>query len=112
VHIGGFLVYAVSSVLSANRRLPSRLQVFGKRVAACSVEQRPQMCVATNAGSEAVAIGLPECIDAGIASLLADLPAAITFAIVVTGSSTLSSLAFLVALSGSFLWHGSAHFRF
>ena len=32
------------------------------------------MCVATNAGSEAVAIGLPKCIDPGVASDLAANP--------------------------------------
>ena len=41
------------------------LQIIGKRVAARSIEQRLQLCVATNAGSEAVAIDLPKYIDAG-----------------------------------------------
>jgi len=59
------------------------------------------MCVATNAGSEAVAIGLPKCIDAGVASYVTDLPAGFTFAIIEAGSSILSSS----ALSGSFLWY-------
>jgi len=61
------------------------------------------MCVATNAGGEAVAIGLPKCIDTGVASLLTFLPAAITFAIIEAGAFILSTL----ALSGSFLWHGT-----
>src|ERR1035437_7633874 len=61
------------------------------------------MCVATNAGGEAVAIGLPKCIDAGVASLLTDLPAVITFAIIEAGAFILSTL----ALSGSFLWHAT-----
>src|SRR6266566_9703466 len=59
------------------------------------------MCVPTNAGSEGVAIGLPKCIDAGVASFVTDLPAAFTFAIIEAGSSILSSS----ALSDSFLWH-------
>src|SRR5450759_74509 len=61
------------------------------------------MCVATNAGGEAVAIGLPKCIDTGVASLLTDLPAAITFASIEAGAFILSTL----ALSGSFLRHGT-----
>jgi hypothetical protein len=101
--MGNFLVHAVFRVLAANRRLSSSLQVIGKRVAARPFEQRPQMCVATNAGGEAVAIGLPKCIDAGVASLLTDLPAAIAFAIIGAGAFILSTL----ALSGSFLWHGT-----
>src|ERR1035437_3302421 len=61
------------------------------------------MCVATNAGGEAVAIGLPKCIDTGVDSSLTDLPAAITCAIIEAGAFILSTL----ALSGSFLWHGT-----
>src|ERR1035437_1295020 len=61
------------------------------------------MRVATNAGGEAVAISLTKCIDAGVASLLTDLRAAITFAIIEAGAFILSTL----ALSGSFLWHGT-----
>jgi hypothetical protein len=97
--IGNFLVHAIFLVLLAIRRLRGSLQVIGKRVAACSIEQRLQMCVATNAGSEAVAIGLPQCIDAGVASLL-------TTAILDARSLTLSSLVFF-ASSGSFFWHGT-----
>jgi hypothetical protein len=36
------------------------------------------MCIATNAASETVAIGLPKCIDADVAPFLTDLPAAFT----------------------------------
>src|ERR1035437_5614887 len=61
------------------------------------------MCVATNAGGEVVAIGLPKRIDTGVASPLTDLPAALTFAIIEAGAFILSTL----ALSGSFLWHGT-----
>jgi len=65
------------------------------------------MCVATNAGSEVVAIGLPQCIDAGVASLLTDLPIGITWAIVEAGSFTLSFPDFFVRRFGSFLWHST-----
>jgi len=40
------------------------------------------MCVATNAWSEALAISLPQCIDASVASLLMDWAGRIAFAIV------------------------------
>src|SRR5947209_17790088 len=109
-YIGTVLLHAAFSVLFANLRLPSSLQVIGKRGAARSVEQRLQMCVATNTGCKAVAIGLPKRIDAGVASLLTHLPAAITFAIVQVGSFTLSSSAFRIGRFGSFLWH--AHLQF
>src|ERR1019366_2922156 len=85
-YMGNFLVHAVFCVLTANRRLSTSLQVIGKRVAARSFEQRPQMRVAANAGGETVAIGLPKCIDAGVASLLTDLPAALAFAIIEAGA--------------------------
>jgi hypothetical protein len=68
------------------------------------------MCVATNTGRKAVPIGPAKRIDAGVASLLTHLPAAITFAIVQVGSFTLSFSAFLIGRFGSFLWH--AHIRF
>jgi hypothetical protein len=68
------------------------------------------MCVAANAGSEVVAIGLPKCTDTRIASLLADLPAAIALA-TGAGSFIVSSLAFFVRLSGSFLWHAILMFN-
>jgi hypothetical protein len=40
------------------------------------------VCVSSNAGSEAVAIGLAKLIDTGVATLLTDLRAVITLAIV------------------------------
>jgi hypothetical protein len=64
------------------------------------------MCVTPNAASETVAIDLSQRIDAGVASFLADLPIAVTVAIVRAGPSVLSPLAISVAFSGSFLWHG------
>jgi hypothetical protein len=56
-----------------------------------SLQQRPQMCIASNAGSETAAIDPPQRIDAG-------LPVAITVAIVETGPSILSPQAIFVCV--------------
>jgi hypothetical protein len=104
---GNVLVPAVLSGLYANWRMSTSLQVIGKRGAARSIEQCLQMRVATNAGSEAVAIGLSKGVDAGIASFLTNLPIAIAFAIVEAGPRIFSFLAFFAGKSGSFLWHAT-----
>jgi len=91
---------------SPDRRLASSFQVLGKRTAACSTEQRFQMCVATNAWSEALTISLPQGIDASVASLLRDGAGCIAFAIVEAGSPILSP-APLATLWDWFLWHGT-----
>jgi hypothetical protein len=92
----------VVSGLSANRRVSTSFQVIRERTAARSIEQRLQMCVATNAGSEAVAIGLPKCVDASVASFLTDLPVAFT-SVIAAEALFLSPL----ALSNSFFWHAT-----
>src|ERR1039457_1122504 len=102
---GNVLIRAVFSAISANRRMSTSLQVIGERTAARSIEQRLQTCVATNPGSEAVAIGLPKCVDAGIASFLSDLPAAFP-SINAAGSLFVSP----AAPAGSFFWHATLIF--
>ncbi len=105
---GNVLIHAAFSGRFAERRTFTSLQVIGKRGTARSIEQRPQMCVSTNAASEAVAIGLPKCIDADVASFHADLaalPAAFT-SIIAARSLFFSSL----ALAGSFFWHATLNF--
>jgi hypothetical protein len=97
---------AVFCATSPDRRLASSFQVLGKRTAARSIKQRFQMCVATNARSEALTISLPQCIDASVASLLMYGAGRIAFAIVEAGSPIPSS-ALPAALSDSFPWHGS-----
>jgi hypothetical protein len=106
----GGLVQVVFPVLWTNRRWRDRLQVIGKRTAAGAVEQRLQVRVAPDAGCEAVAIGLPQRIDARVASFLTDLPVTVTMAIVEASLFMLSSLACLVGLSGSFFGHGALTF--
>ena len=101
-YIGSFLMRRVFSGLSANRRVSTSFQVIRERTAARSIEQRLQMCVATNAGSEAVAIGLPKCVDASVASFLTDLPVAFT-SVIAAEALFLSPL----ALSNSFFWHAT-----
>ncbi len=64
------------------------------------------MCVASNAPSETVPIDLPQRIDAGVTSFLADLPVTITVAIVEAGLAVLSPPTISAAFSGSFVWHG------
>jgi hypothetical protein len=64
------------------------------------------MCIAPNAASETVPIDLPQRIDAGVASFLANLPVAITMAIVEAALAVLSPPAISAAFFGSFLWHG------
>src|SRR5260370_15004456 len=93
-------IHAIFSGVSAKRRISTSSQVIRTRGSARSIEQRLQMCVATNAWSEAVAIGLPKCIDADVAIFLAYFPAAFT-PIIGAGSLFLSPL----AVSGSFSWH-------
>ncbi len=53
-----FLVHTLCAVLLPYRRLRSRFQVIGKRVAARSLKQRLQMRVAPNAGREFLTIDL------------------------------------------------------
>jgi hypothetical protein len=102
---GNVVIRAVFSGLSGKRRLSTSLEVISKRGAARSIEQRLQMCVATNAASEAVTIGLPKCINADVASFLTDLPAAFT-SVIAAGSLFLSPF----ALSGSSFWHARLNF--
>jgi len=64
------------------------------------------MRVATNARSEALAVSLPECIDASVASILMDGGGRIAFAFAGAGSSG-QSPAPLATLSDSFVWHGT-----
>src|SRR5204863_1877617 len=97
---GNVFIHADFSGLSAKRRMSTSLQVIRKGGAACSIEQRLQMCVAAYAASEAVAIGLPKCIDTDVAFFLADLPAVLT-SIISAGSLFFSPLAFC----GPFFWH-------
>ena len=106
-YIGRFLDHAVFRVLSANRRAPGRLQVIGERGAARSIEQRLQVCVSSNAGSEAVAIGLAKPIDASVATLLTDLRAVIALAIVEAEASAASLQAFFAGPSCSLIRHGT-----
>ena len=101
---GRFFVRALFAVVRRNGRPAGSLQVIGKRVAACPIEQCLQMRVAPNARSEAVTINLPQGIDAGVASFLTDLSITIPMAIVEAGPLIVSCLLF-VALSCSFLWH-------
>ena len=100
---GNVLVRPVFSDLFAKWRMSTSLQVIGERVAARSVKQRFQMCVPTNSGSEAVAIGLPNRIDACVTAFLTNLPVAITVEFIEAGPFIFSPL----ALSGSFLWHAT-----
>jgi hypothetical protein len=64
------------------------------------------MCIAPNAASETAAIDLPQRINAGIISLLANLPVVITVAIVEAGLAVLSPPTISAAFSGSSFWHG------
>src|SRR6202011_3140455 len=64
---GNVFIHAIFFGMSAKPRISTSLQVIRKRGTAGSIEQRLQMCVATDAWSEALAIGLPECIDADVA---------------------------------------------
>lgn len=70
------------------------------------MEQRAEMRIAANTAGKTVAIYLPQRIDAGVASFLANLPIDITVPVVDVGSAVLSSANISAALSRSFLWHG------
>src|SRR5580693_9482882 len=98
----GFSKPLTRGVTYVRRRLAGSFQVLGKRTGACSIEQRFQVCVAANAWSEALAIGLPERVDASVSPILIDGAGRIGF--VTTGDGSHIPLA---ALSDSFLWHGS-----